>query len=50
MSEWLGLELQRIRKEQELTVEGLAEKNGVSASTIRGVEPGITPPRSRTSP
>ena len=40
MSEWLGAELLRIREEQGLTVEGLAEKSGVSATTIRGVERG----------
>ena len=40
MSEWLGLELQRIREQQGLTVEGLAEKSGVSATTIRDVERG----------
>jgi transcriptional regulator with XRE-family HTH domain len=40
VSEWLGLELQRIREQQELTVEGLAEKSGVSATTIRAVEHG----------
>ena len=33
MSEWLGLELQRMREEQ-----GLAGKSGVSASTIRNIE------------
>ncbi len=38
MSEWLGLELRRMREEQGLTVEGLAEKSGVSATTIRDVE------------
>ena len=40
MSEWLGLELQRIREEQRLTVEELAAKSGVSATTIRDVERG----------
>ena len=40
MSEWLGLELQRIREQQGLTVEGLAEKSGVSATTIRDMERG----------
>jgi len=40
VSEWLGLELQRIREEQRLTVEELAAKSGVSATTIRDVERG----------
>jgi transcriptional regulator with XRE-family HTH domain len=40
VSEWLGLELRRIREERGLTVEGLAEKSGVSATTIREVERG----------
>jgi transcriptional regulator with XRE-family HTH domain len=40
VSEWLGVELRRIRKERGLTVEGLAEKSGVSATTIRAVERG----------
>jgi transcriptional regulator with XRE-family HTH domain len=33
-----GLELQRIREERGLTVGELAEKSGISATTIRGVE------------
>ena len=48
MSEWLGLELQRTREEQGLTVEGLAEKSGVSASTIREVERGAREARMDT--
>ena len=40
MSDWLGLELQRMREERVLTVEGLAKKSGVSTTTIRGVERG----------
>jgi transcriptional regulator with XRE-family HTH domain len=40
VSEWLGVELRRIREEQGLAVEELAKKSGVSASTIRGVERG----------
>jgi transcriptional regulator with XRE-family HTH domain len=40
VGEWLGLELRRIREERGLTVEGLAEKSGVSATTIREVERG----------
>ncbi len=48
MSDWLGLELQRMREERGLTVEGLAEKSGVSASTIRGVERGAREARMDT--
>ena len=40
MSEQLGLELQRIREERGLTVEELAERSGISATTIRAVERG----------
>jgi transcriptional regulator with XRE-family HTH domain len=48
MSEWLGLELRRIREEQGLTVEELAEKSGISATTIRAVERGAQEPRMDT--
>jgi transcriptional regulator with XRE-family HTH domain len=40
VSEWLGLELRRIREEKGFTVEELAEKSGISATTIRVVERG----------
>jgi transcriptional regulator with XRE-family HTH domain len=49
VSDWLGLELQRMREERGLTVEGLAEKSGVSASTIRGVERGARKARIDTA-
>jgi DNA-binding XRE family transcriptional regulator len=48
MSEWLGLELQRIREEQGLTVEELDEKSGISAATIRAVERGAREPHMHT--
>ncbi len=48
MSEWLGLELQRIREVRGLTVEELAEKSGVSATTIRDVERGTREARMDT--
>ncbi len=38
--ERLGLELRRIREERGLTVVELAEKSGISATTIRAVEGG----------
>ncbi|HZC19104.1 MAG TPA: helix-turn-helix transcriptional regulator [Rubrobacteraceae bacterium] len=50
MSEWLGAELRRMREEQGLTVEGLAEKSGVSASTVREVERGAREARMDTVP
>jgi transcriptional regulator with XRE-family HTH domain len=40
VSEQLGLELRRIREERGLTVEELAERSGISATTIRAVERG----------
>jgi transcriptional regulator with XRE-family HTH domain len=46
--EWLGPELRRIRKERGLTVEQLAEKSGVSATTIRDVERGAREARGDT--
>jgi len=48
VSEWLGVELRRIREERGFTVEGLAEKSGVSASTIREVERGTREARPDT--
>jgi transcriptional regulator with XRE-family HTH domain len=48
VSEWLGLELRRIREEQGLTVEGLAEKSGVSVTTIRNMERGVREPQMET--
>jgi XRE family transcriptional regulator, fatty acid utilization regulator len=44
----LGLELRRIREERGLTVEQLAEKSGVSATTIRDVERGAREARGDT--
>lgn len=38
VSEQVGQELRRIREERGLTVEELAEKSGISATTIRAVE------------
>ena len=49
MSDWLGLELQRMREERGLTVEGLAQRSGVSATTIRGVERGAREARMDTA-
>jgi len=46
--EWLGLELRRIREERGLTVEELAEKSGVSVTTIRSVERGAREARGDT--
>ena len=46
--ERLGLELRRIREERELTVEELADKSGVSATTIRDVERGAQEARGDT--
>jgi len=46
--ERLGLELRRIREERGLTVEELAEKSGVSATTIRDVERGAREARGDT--
>lgn len=48
MSEWLGLELYRIREEQGLSVEELAEKSGMSVTTIRAVERGTQEARGET--
>ena len=46
--ERLGLELRRIREERGLTVEELADKSGVSATTIRDVERGAQEARGDT--
>jgi transcriptional regulator with XRE-family HTH domain len=46
--ERLGPELRRIREERGLAVEELAEKSGVSATTIRGVERGAREARGDT--
>ncbi len=40
MSGQVGLELRRLREEQGLSVEELAEKSGISATTIRAMESG----------
>ena len=48
VSEQLGLELRRIREEKGLTVEELAKKSGISATTIRSVERGTQEVREDT--
>ena len=48
MSERVGLELRRIREEKWLTVEELAEKSGVSITTIRVAERGPREPSDDT--
>ena len=48
MSEWLGLELHRIREERGLSVEDLAEKSGMSVTTIKAVESGTREARGET--
>ena len=48
MSERLGLKLQRIREERGLSVEELAEKSGISATTIRAVKRGTREARGDT--
>jgi transcriptional regulator with XRE-family HTH domain len=48
VSERLGLELRRIREERGFTVEQLAEKSGISATTIRVVERGAREARGDT--
>jgi transcriptional regulator with XRE-family HTH domain len=40
VSEPVGLELRRLREEKGITVEELAKKSGISATTIRVVERG----------
>jgi transcriptional regulator with XRE-family HTH domain len=44
----LGLALQRIREARGLTVEELAERSGVAASTIKDAEQGESTPRTDT--
>ena len=46
--ERLGPELRRMREERGLAVEELAEKSGVSATTIRDVERGAREARGDT--
>jgi transcriptional regulator with XRE-family HTH domain len=48
VSEQLGLELRRIREERGLTVEELAERSGISVTTIRAVERGTREARGDT--
>jgi transcriptional regulator with XRE-family HTH domain len=48
VSEPVGLELRRIREERGFTVEELAGKSGISATTIRVVERGGRSPRGDT--
>jgi transcriptional regulator with XRE-family HTH domain len=48
VSEQLGVEMRRLREEGGLTVEELAEKSGISASTIRAVERGTREARGDT--
>ena len=48
MSGELGSELRRIREERGLTVEELAERSGISATTIRAVERGSREARGDT--
>jgi transcriptional regulator with XRE-family HTH domain len=48
VSERVGLELRRKREEMGLTVEELAKKSGISATTIRVVERGAREARGET--
>jgi transcriptional regulator with XRE-family HTH domain len=48
VSEQLGSELRRIREERGLTVEELAERSGISTTTIRAVERGTREARGDT--
>ena len=48
MSGQIGLELRRIREERGLSVEELAEKRGMLATTIRAVESGTREARGET--
>jgi transcriptional regulator with XRE-family HTH domain len=48
VSERVGLELQRLREERRLTVEELAQKSGVSVTTIRVAERGPQKPSDDT--
>jgi transcriptional regulator with XRE-family HTH domain len=48
VSEPVGLELRRLREEKGITVEELAKKSGISATTIRVVERGVRQARGDT--
>jgi transcriptional regulator with XRE-family HTH domain len=48
VSERVGLKLRRLREERGITVEELAEKSGISATTIRVVERGAREARGET--
>ena len=48
MSERVGVELRQLREERGLTVEELAKKSGISATTIRVVERGTREAREDT--
>lgn len=48
MSKRVGLEVQRLREERGFTVEELAQKSGVSVTTIRVVERGAREPSGDT--
>jgi transcriptional regulator with XRE-family HTH domain len=48
VSEQLGLKLRQIREERGLTVEELAKRSGISATTIRAVERGSREARGDT--
>ena len=48
MSERVGLELRRLREERGFTVEELAERSGVSITTIRVAERGPREPSDYT--
>jgi transcriptional regulator with XRE-family HTH domain len=48
VSEQLGLELRQLREARALAVEELAEKSGISATTIRAVERGTREARGHT--
>ena len=48
MRDRVGLELQRLREERGLTVEELAQKSGVSVTTIRVAERGPREPNDDT--
>ncbi len=48
LTEPLGLALRRMREGRGLTIEELADKSGVAASTIRETERGESTPRTDT--